>query len=713
MADRMAEDRYPERFEENRRDWDRRLRAHAEGEGSEAERAALDAWLRRDPAAMARYRELGGASRNYNDTYFDHEHGGANGWSNGAAPRGPEAGAPDSFSDDPFAEASRPAAARRYRNGDPEPDARWSGGSGESPDWREPSWEGAETAARSADRGSWRDGSVTSPPEQTQGGRRDEADRYDDYWAKVGAAGDGPTSGGGGSPDNHWREGAYPDQAPRPASSDPLSALKAARTAYGPSEQGFSLPPLERPRETNAPTQGASYSDDRAAWERPPEQPNPPRPEPRRPPSPQPQPAPPYSPNPGSHSASPPLSSAPPPLPPREEPSPINRSAAYGGGDFRADAEPTAPARTSARSPQSRRPMLGSVAAARAPANAPPNSQRAPSSRREFDAQPKPAPSARPGPSARADRRAPQPTPEPKEVRTPRTDQRPPADQRPPRQPQRPATRPEPADAPLKDKAPSGARRAAPQSQPTAAPHKTPPPRAKSKSPQSAPKTAAKAKTARAKEPTPKQSPSAAQATVGSSAENVTAALRKTGKPQRAPARLGFATAMAAFAALAFGFYLGAALNGGGGSGGVLEWRDRVAVGVNLKTPEHFALRQIPPTASRAAIQKLGALLELDLSIAGDPPVGLSLQDVSHLRHGDLDLASVEYLDARGSVVSLTVARRQDTPAAGEKLAYDTLALSGHTGIEWRSSTHVFLLAGAATDDELRAFAYLFGKELN
>lgn len=45
-------------FEDHRSEWDRRLRAYANGEGSDAERAALEAFLRRSPEDRARLREL-------------------------------------------------------------------------------------------------------------------------------------------------------------------------------------------------------------------------------------------------------------------------------------------------------------------------------------------------------------------------------------------------------------------------------------------------------------------------------------------------------------------------------------------------------------------------------------------------------------------------------------------------------------------------------
>ncbi|MBX2855984.1 MAG: hypothetical protein KTR21_13420 [Rhodobacteraceae bacterium] len=722
MADRMAEDRYPERFDENRHDWDRRLRAHADGEGSQAERAALDAWLRRDPSAMARYRELGGATRDYHDEYSSHERSPVNSWRDDAPP--PRESVGSDLNDDPFAEASRPSTARRHRR-DVSPNGEaWSGEAAGGAGWRDEAWDRAGGAERPAaglspDRGEW----PAPNPDADQRrnapqATRAEEERYEDYRANVNRARSEATSTSAHPPPpvNGWSDGTYPsNEPPRASGADPLSAVKAARTAYGPSERGFSLPPLERDQGPSAapPPPPPPYGADRSEWSRGAEPPARSNPEPRYQ---APPPLPPLGPAPHSAPPDPAYSStrgAPPPVAPIEGDlrSDDYRPAAYESDDFRADAGRPEPPRASARGAQARRPVLGSVAAA-ARTPAPANSSRPTTPPRDSSVSPKP------GPSARPERRAPTPpTPDLQETRAPRAEKRPSVDRRQARQPARPAVRPEPVDEPFQapHQAPSpdkpSARRPVPQSKQAAPPRPAPAQRAKGGA--ASTKTTAKPQQARAKGPAPKEPQRSAKPAPNSNAENVTAALRKETKPpHRAPARLGFATALVAFAALAFGFYLGVALGGGGG-GGALDWRDRVAVSAGLKIPENFALRQTPPTATRAAVQKLGALLELDLSIAADPPVGLSLQEVSHLRYNDVELANIDYLDAAGAVLSLAVARRTDSPALDEKLSYDTLSLAGHTGVEWRSDTHVFLLVGAASSEDIRRFAYVFGKELN
>ena len=719
MADRMAEDRYPERFDENRQDWDRRLRAHADGEGSEAERAALDAWLRRDASAMARYRELGGASGDYSHDYYSQGRPAANDWRDTGPP--PETAPASDFTDDPFAEASRPSSARRG--------TRASGGGG---GWPESTRDAARpprgvTAENAPLRETWPEAASGGVPESSQRTPPPDDQRYEDYWANVNQPhSEAPRTSASPATDRSWDGAAYPGaSAPqearaRPNGSDPLSALKAARTAYGPSERGFSLPPLERDTPASAPP--PSYGAEQREWSRPPEPPAPPpgpRYEPRTPPSHSAPIEPPVRDTP-AEPAYPAATASPPPIAPRE--SELRRHdyppTAYETSGFPPEPARPDPPRVSARSAQTRRPVLGSVAAARpAPAPSPSATARAASRAAPASREAPPSGLKPGGPSARPDRRttAAPSAPPLQETRAPRAKQSPSPERPVPRQPTRSTPRQEPPAAPYQEptQGQPGARRAAPQTKPAA--QQRPAPAQRAKSGGAAPSKPAPApQQARAKGPAPKEAPRNAKSAPGNNAEAVTAALRKEAKPpHRAPARLGFATALAAFAALAFGFYLGVALGGVGGAGAALDWRERVAVSSGLKIPENFALRQTPPTASRAAVQKLGALLEVDLTVAADPPVGLSLQEASHLMHEGVDLAHIDYLDAAGTVVSLTVARRNDTPDVGEKLSYDTLSLADQTGVEWRSDTHIFLIVGAAPADDLRRFAYVFGKELN
>lgn len=144
-----------------------------------------------------------------------------------------------------------------------------------------------------------------------------------------------------------------------------------------------------------------------------------------------------------------------------------------------------------------------------------------------------------------------------------------------------------------------------------------------------------------------------------------------------------------------------------------LDWRERVAAVVQLETAETIALRQTTPTDARASVVRVGETINLDLEAALEPPLGLVLQGASALQYGDETLARIDFLTAEGDVAALAIMPRTDSPALGERLAFDTADLVGGTGVEWRSDRHIFLMVGPTTTEALLRYAHMFGREFN
>lgn len=191
---------------------------------------------------------------------------------------------------------------------------------------------------------------------------------------------------------------------------------------------------------------------------------------------------------------------------------------------------------------------------------------------------------------------------------------------------------------------------------------------------------------------------------------------KRTAKPAREPKkprRLGFATAMAATAALAFGYYLGQGpLNAEAPV--EFDWRRGVAADLALTDQRSFAF--MAETANRSgaqAVGRLGQVLSMDLSVAANPPLGLTIRNVRRQNYGARDVGRIDFTDPGGKVFTLAVLPRRASPAVGERLAFDVGVVGGLSAVEWRSASHVFMIASDASSDDVLRYAHLFAKELN